>query len=359
MLATIFNNQSMKEFLQNLYILRDELNNKNISINEIIDKLELNIRQFFQNKEKSNYYLKKLYEVRNSFLDNQKNIAVLKLNNFINLLIEDTQLINENDFENEKNSIINQFRRETEIERKNLQAQLREINRIKNDLETEKLNLEKNSILEKEKLKNEFNLLEQERKKILDESIKFDEFKKKLEVANKQIDFRIISQENNKAAIFWGIMSALLIAILFVCLYNSMDKYSVFSEISLKINSKYVNEKNFNADLIKSSTYFGFAKYITSTLLLYSFLIFCIIFCIKNYNSQMHNKIINQHKSNALNSILSLLDTAKSDDGNDKLLIQATQAIFSHQNSGYNNNDCEPQNPNLVTNVIESVSKKL
>lgn len=349
----------MKEFLQNLYILRDELNNKNISINEILDKLERNIVKFFENNEKSNYYLERLYEVRSSFLDNQKNIAVSKLNNFIYLLIEDAQLMNENDFENEKKLILNQFRRETEIERKNIQAQLRQINIIKTELENEKLSLEKKSILEKEKLKAEFDLLEQERKKILDESIKFDEFKKKLEVANKQIDFRIISQDNNTAAMFWGIMSASLITILFVCLFNSMDKYSIFSEISLKINSKYVNEKNFNENIIKSSIYFGYAKYITSTLLLYSFLIYCIIFCIKNYNSQMHNKIINQHKSNALNSILSLLDTAKSDDGNDKLLIQATQAIFSHQNTGYNNNDCEPQNPNLVTNVIESVSKKL
>lgn len=73
----------------------------------------------------------------------------------------------------------------------------------------------------------------------------------------------------------------------------------------------------------------------------------------------MHNQIINTHKANSIKSILSLLDTAKSEDGNDKLLIQATQAIFAHQQTGYSGKDSEPPNPNLITNVIDSASKKI
>ena len=65
------------------------------------------------------------------------------------------------------------------------------------------------------------------------------------------------------------------------------------------------------------------------------------------------------HKGNALRSTLSLLNTAKSDDGNDKLLVQATQAIFSHQQTGYSGKESEPTSPNLITNVIDSASKKI
>lgn len=72
----------------------------------------------------------------------------------------------------------------------------------------------------------------------------------------------------------------------------------------------------------------------------------------------MHNYIINLHKSNAFKSALSLIDTAKSEEGNDKLLVQATQAIFSHQETGYNKNEVEVS-PNVITNIIDSVSKKL
>jgi len=55
----------------------------------------------------------------------------------------------------------------------------------------------------------------------------------------------------------------------------------------------------------------------------------------------MHNQVVNTHKSNAFKSTLSLLNTARSDDGNDKLLIQATQAIFAHQQSGYSEKESE------------------
>ncbi len=107
-----------------------------------------------------------------------------------------------------------------------------------------------------------------------------------------------------------------------------------------------------------NTIYISYYKFLITKLLLYSIFVYAIVFCIKNYNAQMHNNIINLHKANAFKSILSLLNTAKSDDGNDKLLVQATQAIFSHQQTGYNGKENESTSPNLITNVIDAVSKK-
>lgn len=73
----------------------------------------------------------------------------------------------------------------------------------------------------------------------------------------------------------------------------------------------------------------------------------------------MHNYIINRHKANSFKSALSLLDTAKSEEGNDKLLIQATQAIFSHQDTGYGKTDFDENNVNIITSLTENISKKI
>jgi hypothetical protein len=64
---------------------------------------------------------------------------------------------------------------------------------------------------------------------------------------------------------------------------------------------------------------FGQPAYELQTVVLrHSMLIYAIVFCVKNYNAQMHNNIINTHKSNAFKSTLSLLNTARSDEGNDE-----------------------------------------
>ncbi len=73
----------------------------------------------------------------------------------------------------------------------------------------------------------------------------------------------------------------------------------------------------------------------------------------------MHNYVVNTHKANSLSSTLSILNIAKSENGNDQLLVQATQAIFSHQNSGFNNHDIDVSTPSFVTNMIDSVSRKI
>lgn len=52
------------------------------------------------------------------------------------------------------------------------------------------------------------------------------------------------------------------------------------------------------------------------------------------------------------------MSVARTEEGNDKLLVQATNAIFEHQNTGYDKNTTETS-PNLINNVIETVSKKI
>lgn len=159
-------------------------------------------------------------------------------------------------------------------------------------------------------------------------------------------------------------IAGILIVSILIILNNSLSETNTFSNIANSINKNFIIQKS-NLNKVKASSdvssiiYFTFFKYCLTKLMVYTILIYAIILSVKNYNAQMHNHIINIHKSNALKSTLNLLNTARSDDGNDKLLIQATQAIFTHQNTGYNGNDSEPPSPNLITNVIDAASKKL
>ncbi len=157
-----------------------------------------------------------------------------------------------------------------------------------------------------------------------------------------------------------GYISGGLTLILIYVLCDSLKFTDSFIEIANKIKKNLGGSlPTNNNEIILNTIYFSFFKVIFTKILLYSMQIYAIIFCVKNYNAQMHNNIINTHKSNALKSTLSLLNTARSDEGNDKLLVQATQAIFSHQQTGYSSKESEQASPNLVTNVIDSASKKI
>jgi len=210
---------------------------------------------------------------------------------------------------------------------------------------------EKEKLFENERNKRQEALLEQE--KIL------NEFKAKLQLADKNIDFQTVAGRNRNIANYWAYIAAFLIVVLFLVLSLNLTKSSPLILIANTIKSGIVVNKNSDVDITPIALYIGFAKYIISKLLIYSMLIFAIVFCVKNYNAQMHNFVVNTQKSNSFKATLSLLDTARTDDGNDKLLIQATQAIFSHQQSGYSGKDSEPNNPNLITNMIDTAASKI
>ncbi|WP_332021728.1 hypothetical protein [Kaistella sp.] len=332
----------MDEILQKLYELRshieyienDEKPNQEI-LYDVRSKLRLYISKFFNDRQE--------FEGLISEIDgNPKNRAeydstLYRLKSLINTLIEDLEISVRNhnlEIEKETQNILSKVRKEAEIERLKLQAEAEEIQKIKTELTNEK-------------------------NRLLEEEEKYNLFKQKLEVADKNVDLLAQSSVSKNTAIFWAICALIISLILFYLINLNIDDYKSFSKISLE--TKKIFGKDFlpNNEILNKTILFSFIKFVLTKLMFYSILIYLLTFCVKNYNAQMHNFVINLHKANAFRSALSLIDTAKSDEGNDKLLIQTTQAIFSHQETGYNKNDPDSGNPNIITNVVESISKKI
>lgn len=314
------------------------VNNNSMKIEILIDtknKLGLYVQKFFNSKEE---YAKILAGINSKPANaNDYRTSVSELKSLASTLIQDLEF-SKNDFslitEKEKNELISKTKKEFEEEKRKIDNEANEIRKLRIELQNEKENL-------------------------INEEKKFDEFKTKLEIADKQLDFQFEAEKNKKSANIWAIITGALIVLLLVILFFSLDSNKCFSDIAISVKKQMLGKGEKIDSLVSNTIYFTYYKFLITKLFLYSIFIFGIVFCIKNYNAQMHNTIINMHKANALKSTLSLLNTAKSDDGNDKLLMQATQAIFSHQQTGYGGKENEPTSPNLVTNVIDSVSKKL
>jgi len=326
----------MDELLKRLRELLEELEKRKLEDDILIvtqDKLNLYLSKFLPT---SNDYKLRLKEI-NASADNEYefNRSFIGFKSLIKAIIEDIELSKlDLDAEVSLNDQLNQTRIEIEAEKQRIKKEADEINKIKIDL-----------------LKD--------RESLIMEQKKFNDFKKKLEIEDKNIDFQIIANKHKSRAYFWGATAGLLIIFLVILLLINIGKNSTFIEITKNIENGFKDSAIKTDSMVTSTIYFSYSKYIFTRLFLYSILIYSIIFCIKNYNAQMHNSIINNHKSNALKSMLSLLNTARSDDGNDKIMIQATQAIFSHQQTGYYSKDSEPKNPNVVTNVIDAMAKKI
>jgi hypothetical protein len=330
----------MKEILDRLYEQLNRLDQvKRWDSETLIDvrnKLNLYITKYFKDRGE---YTDLLKDVSTSpQQDWEYDEAITKLKSIVTTLIEDINL-GDNDIsvvtEEERHRILAQARKEAELERERIQMEAKEIQKMREELQND-------------------------RERLLAEEEKFNFFKTKLEVADKEFDFQQQARNNKTTAYIWAVIAAILTGVLVYILFDSLKVSDTFIHIANQVKKELTGATPIDDHGIISKTiYFSFSKYIFTKLLLYSMLIYAIVFCVKNYNAQMHNNIINTHKSNAFRSTLSLLNTARSDEGNDKLLVQATQAIFSHQQTGYSGKDSEPTSPNVVTNVIDAAAKKI
>ncbi|MFD2514995.1 hypothetical protein ACFSRY_14045 [Pontibacter locisalis] len=355
---------------------------------EVTGRLHLYNQQHFQNSN---------YDDTLSSLDFENDYvkSTRKLRGLITTMLEEIELNGKNSDEhirdiNIKIKKLEEERNDFDKKKAQIEQELKRAQLAKLEVDQERTEL----LIQNEEVKQLQEDLRKEREKLINENNKFDEFKKKLEVSDKTIDFQTLAKQNRHIAIGWAVLAGILIISLLAILKNSISQQDSFSNIAnsvyggfnaldtlststfdtlstssrssdtlivnnFKSNGSSVITKATLQQTYKTTLYFSFIKYIATTLLIYSLWIYGIVVSIKNYNAQMHNHVINVHKSNSLRSTLSLLDTARSDDGNDKLLLQATQAIFAHQNTGYNGQDSEAASPNLITNVVDSVSKKI
>lgn len=84
-------------------------------------------------------------------------------------------------------------------------------------------------------------------------------------------------------------------------------------------------------------------------LLIVFVLTFGMIWSAKNFTSSAHNYVVNRHRRNALASFQTFVEGASKPDIKDAVLIQATHAIFTPQDSGFAKGDV----PNPSSQVVE------
>ena len=346
--------------IKNLEDIRDSLDKNNTSkdiVINVIGRIKLYVEKFFLNSDNYREIITEIFKHINDKNDIQKTIN--DIINLINILIEDTKLENnikivsieylegiekiKNELkllaseieEGNKDNI--EFKRENENIRKKLENSLESTNNTLDDIK---------------KLGNELN---QEREEFLRETIKFEEFKQKREVATSKFDFGTQAELSRNSAFYWGLGVICLSVILICAILTTLSTGSSLFQIALNVSSE---SENLDKKLVENIIYMEIMRNSALKVLFYSMILYLISFFVKNYNAHMHNYIVNTHKANAFSSTLSLIGTAKSDEGNDKILSQATEAIFATNRSGYQGIDSEPHNPSLITNIIDAVRLK-
>lgn len=185
------------------------------------------------------------------------------------------------------------------------------------------------------------------------EKIYKDQFKR-AELVNQREIFSIQSSDYNKTASNWliGVIisSIILVIILWVVFKNFCFDLTCYSNIS------EINYNQIDSSGNRTILYLEVFKAVTYRLLLISFVLYIVNFCVKNYNASKHNQTVNSQKANSLNAALVLLERAKTNEGNDNIMSQAASAIFSHQPTGYNKKDPENIGQSITEKIIQKVN---
>ena len=208
------------------------------------------------------------------------------------------------------------------------------------------------------KSENDAKLIEELKARLSGELENFEERYKssfsKAELVKQQDIFSVHAENYKKIARKWlwgyNISSAVFLFILWLILKDfcfDLNCYRKVGEINYEGICIGCNKTVFYLEIFKSITY---------RLLLISFFIYIINFCVRNYNAIMHNYTVNAHKANSLNAALVLLERAKTSEGNDSIMNQAANAIFSHQPTGYNSKDPENLGQTITEKIIEKIN---
>lgn len=92
---------------------------------------------------------------------------------------------------------------------------------------------------------------------------------------------------------------------------------------------------------------------------LFSVLFTFVIWAGRTYKAHRHNAVVNRHRSNALRVFDIFVKAAADDATKNAVLIQATQSIFSPQQTGYVSGDGEAQTASPFVEIIKgSISAK-
>lgn len=82
-----------------------------------------------------------------------------------------------------------------------------------------------------------------------------------------------------------------------------------------------------------------------------------LVFSARNFGSSRHNFVVNRHRQNALSSFETFVKGAGDAQTKDAVLLQATQSIFSPQDSGFVKNEGAPNLGSQIVEVVRGTGK--
>jgi hypothetical protein len=94
--------------------------------------------------------------------------------------------------------------------------------------------------------------------------------------------------------------------------------------------------------------------------IIFSILSFGLAFSAKNYKSHKHSYVTNKHRANALKTFKAFTESSSKNDGETRnaILLQATQCIFSHQETGFSNSEKETSSNLKIVEIIKNLTGK-
>ena len=138
---------------------------------------------------------------------------------------------------------------------------------------------------------------------------------------------------------FWGVVVLMIITI-------------VVASVEI-VNTKELIEWLGEADY-STSLHVIFSKFI-----IFGSLYFAIVWAVRMHRASHHNYVVNKHRANALHTFEAFIKTSEDDPQTKRaVLLQTTQAIFQHQQSGYISNEPDPSpSPSQILEVIKQANQ--
>ncbi|MBI3503104.1 MAG: hypothetical protein HY063_15060 [Bacteroidetes bacterium] len=225
---------------------------------------------------------------------------------------------------------------------KKIEALLQELEKHKKNAEIRAAQVEKSA-----------KSIEQLESNLSDADKKLKDLLSRTDIRQKQFEFSDEALNNKRRANYWlycGIvpLSIILLGIIghiFYCFKGEFIDvtYNAFADKKLIVTDSFSH----------TVLLFEFIKSISIRVLFISLLIYFLVLAVKNYNAQMHNYIVNTHKTNSLSSIVGLIGKITSPANQEKFIVQASQIIYSHQKSGYSGKEV---GPGIFNKIVEKVS---
>lgn len=179
----------------------------------------------------------------------------------------------------------------------------------------------------------------------------------KAELINQSNVFKDEADRYRKLASDWqkGIIT---VSIIFLVVIIIIFKFFCFESSCFTIGNRLSNTL-FCSECNLPILYLEIFKAVIFRLFIVSLLAYFLTYCIKNYNACMHNFTVNNHKANSLESSRWLIERLHSPEATDQIILQAANAIFAHQPTGYNNKDPENTNVSTVEKIVDKAADKI